>query len=88
MPLQNVSKKACRFWHPPVCQNYKSETGCINGRKCFFRHVEAEEKPSNKSKKGDAKGSVALLKSETIWRVAPNTNSGKKGSIARNYSKV
>ena len=27
-----------------------------------FRHVEAEEKPSKKSKKGGAKGSVALLK--------------------------
>ena len=22
--------KSCRFWHPPVCQNYKSETGCIH----------------------------------------------------------
>ena len=39
------------IWHPPVCQNYKSETGCINGRKCFFRHVEADEKPSPKPKK-------------------------------------
>ena len=29
---------------------------------CFFRHVEAEEKSSKKSKKGGAKGSVALLK--------------------------
>ena len=30
-----------------------------------FRYVEAEEKPSNKSKKGGAKGSVALLKEST-----------------------
>ena len=37
---------SCKFWHPPVCQNYKSETGCKNGRKCFFRHVEADEMPS------------------------------------------
>ena len=54
-------KKSCEYWHPPVCQNYKSETGCKYGRTCFFRHVEAEEKPSKKSKKGGAKGSVALL---------------------------
>ena len=43
----------------------KSKTGCTFGRRCFFRHVEAEEKPSKKSKKGGAKGSVALLKDST-----------------------
>ena len=31
----------------------------------FFRHVEAEEKPSKKSKKGGAKGSGASLKEST-----------------------
>ena len=45
-----------------MCQNYKSETRCTYGRKCFFRHVEAEEKPNRRSKKDGAKGSVALLK--------------------------
>ena len=35
-------------------------------KKCFFRHVEAEEKPSKKSKKG-AKGSVASLKESTFF---------------------
>ena len=44
---------------------YMSETGCKCGRTCFFRHVEAEEKPSKESKKGGAKGSVALLKEST-----------------------
>ena len=29
---------------------------------CHFRHVEADEKPSKESKKGGAKGPVALLK--------------------------
>ena len=38
---------------------------CKYGRTCFFRHVEAEEKPSKKSKKGGAKGSVELLKEST-----------------------
>ena len=50
------------FWHPPVCQNYTSETRCKFGNKCHFRHVEADEKPSRESKKVGAKGSVALLK--------------------------
>ena len=56
-----LKKTSCKFWHPSVCQNYKSETG----RTCFFRHVEAEEKPNNRSKKGGAKGSVAILKEST-----------------------
>ena len=25
---------SCKFWHPPVCQNYKSEKGCVHGDKC------------------------------------------------------
>ena len=58
VPLQFFflkKKTACKFWHPPVCQNYKSETGCMYGRTCFFRLVESEEKPSKKSKKDGAK---------------------------------
>ena len=53
---------SCNYWHPPVCQNYLSESGCKYGNRCYFRHVEADEKPSKKSKKGGAKGSVALLR--------------------------
>ena len=60
-----VKTPSCKLWHPPVCQDYKSGTGCKYGRTCFFRHVESEEKPSKKSKKGGAKGSVALLKEST-----------------------
>ena len=45
-----------------MCQKYISETRCRYGRSCYFRHVELEEKPNKKSKKGGAKGSVAKLK--------------------------
>ena len=48
-----------------MCQNYKSETWSIYGRIWFFRHVDVEEKPSKKSKKDGAEGSVALLKEST-----------------------
>ena len=34
----------------PYVKNYTSETGCIYGNDCCFRHFEAEEKPSKKSK--------------------------------------
>ena len=57
-----VKKSSCIFGHPPVCHNYKYETGYIYGKTCLFRHVEADEKPSKQSKKGGAKGAVAILK--------------------------
>ena len=57
--------RSCRFWHPPVCQNYMSDTRCIHGDKCRFRHVQADGQPSGKSKKDGAKGSVSLLKEST-----------------------
>ena len=62
---ENCNNPSCSCWHPPVCLNYKSETGCKFGNKCDFRHVEADKKPSRKSKKGGAKGPVALLKEST-----------------------
>ena len=60
-----VKTRHVKFGILRCVKNYKSETGCTFGRTCFFRHVEAEEKPSKKSKKGGAKGSVALLKEST-----------------------
>ena len=56
------TNSSCNYWHPPVCLNYKSETGCAYGKKCRFRHVEIDGQPSKKSKKSGGKGSVALLK--------------------------
>ena len=33
VPLEKLKKKpSCKFWHPPVCQNYKSGTGCKHGK--------------------------------------------------------
>ena len=51
-----------RFWHPPMCPNYKTEKSCVYCDKCRFRHVEAERKPNKKWKTGGAQGSVAMLK--------------------------
>ena len=39
---------SCNYWHPPVCQNYLSESGCTYGNRCYFRHVEADGVPSKK----------------------------------------
>ena len=52
----------CNCWHPPVCQNDISESGCKFGDNCLFRHTEADRQPSKKLKNSGVKGSVALLK--------------------------
>ena len=45
---------------------------------CHFRHVEADEKPSKESKKGGAKGPVALLKeSFQLGCVSPDSHPRK-----------
>ena len=88
---------SCKFWHPPVCLNCKSEKGCVHGDKCHFRHVEAEGKPNKRSNKGGSKGSVAMSKEsgqlgcvseDFCSRKICSTWTGKKGSIARDHPKV
>ena len=63
--LKFCKNPSCGFWHPSVCLNNKSEKRLKHGDKCHFRHVEPDGKPNKKSKKGGAKGSVALLKEST-----------------------
>ena len=58
----NCTNPSCHYWHPPVCQNYISESGCKFGEKCVFRHTEVDSQPSRKSKKSCGQGSVASLK--------------------------
>ena len=78
MPLPFLSKKtSCKFWHPPVRQNYKSDTGCIHGRKCFFRPVEA-----------GVKGSVALRKESTPFGCVSQEDSCPSKSILREQGQL
>ena len=46
---------SCSYWHPPVCLNYKSESGCKYGEKCRFRHAEVDGQPQKKPKKSGVK---------------------------------
>ena len=55
------NKSSRGYRHPPVCVNYKSEIGCSYGKRCQKRHVDAEEKPSKRSKKNGTQGAVAIL---------------------------
>ena len=88
-----VKKQSCNFGHRPECQNYKSEAGCNFGRTCFFRYVEDEEMSSKKSKKGGAKGSVAIMKeSAQLGCVSQDSYPRKyilcgKGKLGSQFSK-
>ena len=53
---------SCDLWHPSICQNYISPSGCKFGEKSSFLHREADRQPNRRPKKGGGKGCVALLK--------------------------
>ena len=65
-----------------MCLNNKSEKYCVHGDKCHFRHVEAEGKPNEKSKKGGANGSVAIVK-EFFQVCCESQDSDPRKSIPR-----
>ena len=72
---------------PPVCLNYKPESGCNYGDKCRFRHVEVDVQPSKKLKKSGVKGSVALIKdSKQLGCVSQDSHPRK--SIRRKDGKL
>ena len=64
--FKNSKNPSCKFGHPPVSQNYKTEAGCIHVRKCFFRHVEAYKKTSKKSKKHFSVAPAEILDSNMV----------------------
>ena len=80
---------SCDLWHPPVCINCKSESGCKYTDYCELRHTEAGGQPSKNSKQlvvysaGSWKIGIESHRQVLQAHVAPSKNSGKKGSIAR-----
>ena len=50
------------YWHPPVCQNYKTESGCKLGEKCVFSDKEVDSLLNQKATKSGGKGSDASSK--------------------------
>ena len=66
------TRTSCEYWHPPVCQFNRTETGCKARCKSLFPHHKVDEQPNKKPKKGyysrrrresDDKNSVASVKS-------------------------
>ena len=80
-------RSSWEFRHFPVCRNYKSESRCISGNHCLFRHAEGEEKPSKRSKKESTQGAVAIVKRRKVQGCVPQ-NSDPKKSILRKAGQV
>ena len=49
----SCTNPSCDYWHPPVCQNYKSDSGCKFGDKCMIRHDETESQSSKRRRGGE-----------------------------------
>ena len=81
------TEPSCDFWHPPVCFNHKSESGCKYGDLCNFLHTEAVGQPRERSQKGGAKGSVASLK-ETVRLGCVSHGRPQSKSILRRKWKI
>ena len=76
----------CDFRYPPVSRNCKSESRCICGCNCLFRHADGE-KPSKRSKKESTQGAVAILKHRKVKGFL-SQNSDPKKSIPRKAGQV
>ena len=82
----SVKNPSCRFWHPSMCLNYKSEKRLCTWQQMPFPTCWGR-KPNKKSKKGDAKGSVAILK-ESIQFGCVSQNFSPRKSILREPGKL
>ena len=72
-------------WHAPVCQNYKTESGCKFGDKCAFLCTESMTiSPKKKNGQIGGEGSVAMLKkSKQLGCVFQDVEPPEFNSISR-----
>ena len=84
---QKCNKSSCGYRHPPVCVSYMSEIGCSYGKRCRYRHINAAETPSNRSKKS-TQGAVAFLKYNTVQICCVSQDSYPKKSTPRKVGEM
>ena len=89
IPCRHIkfNNPSCNSGILPCVSITNLKKGCVHGDKGHFRHVEAEERPSKKSKKDGAKGSVALLK-ESAQVGCVSQDSHPRKSILRESGKL
>ena len=77
---------SCDYWHPPVCRNYKSESGCKFGEKCVFRHTEVDSQPSRSRRRMVVKVLLPCSRIPSKW--AAYFRTAEKYGKCRKMSKV
>ena len=70
------------YWHPPVCQNFKSEWNAHSAKEAYSSTLRLTVSPV-KSNISGGEGSVALLKSKHVGCVFQDTEPPKSKSILR-----
>ena len=96
---RNCNNPSCSYWHPPVRQNYKSETGCIFGNKCFFDMLRQMRSPAKSQRKVVRRiscitGGVYTIglcihaPSDSPEAPGTNKNSGQTGSTEELFESV
>ena len=84
----DCTNPSCDCWHPPACQNFKTESGCNFGEKCVCKHAEVDSQPSKKLKKSGGQGSLAWLKnSKQLGCVFQDVRPPKSKSFLRKSKK-
>ena len=48
---RNCTNPSCGYRHPPECQNYISQIGCIYGKTCFFDMLSWRRNPTRSRRK-------------------------------------
>ena len=85
----NIRELLCNCWQTPVCQFYKSATGCKFGAQCSFPHWKVEEQPNKRPKKGGDNSAVAIVKSiRQLDCVSQDAKPPESGTISQKGPKV
>ena len=69
-----------------MCRNYKSESRCIYGSSCLFRHADGEEKSRKRSKKESTQGAVAILTHREFQGCVSQNSDPKKSNSTESWT--
>ena len=78
---------SCKFWHPSVSLNFRPEKDVYTATNATPDMLRQKESPAKKSKKGGAKGSVAMLK-ESIQLGCVSQDSYPRKYVLREQGKL
>ena len=84
------TRSPCKYWHPPECQCYKTESGCKAGDRCLFPHYKVEEQPRRSQKRALAlKTEKATTKRRwLLWKLHHSCDVSRKTQSRHDFKKA